>query len=145
MNAKPKREQGIDAESARMLADLAKLLDDHSRGKGLKQSQAAAYRDVIRRILQPPAPKFTAAESREIRIALDYQIRRELFPRANRKATLAATAEAHGATDKSVDALKSQWRKYTETWLARIDSNVEYAGLTRGEMLERELSSLNFK
>ena len=133
---------GISDEAARMLRELAQLLDDHSKGKALKASQAAAYRDVIGRILNPPAQNFTAAQSREIRIALDYAIRRELFPDANRKATLAATAKAHGATDKSVDQLKSEWKKYAEAWLARLDSNVEYTGLTRQQMLERELRHL---
>jgi hypothetical protein len=139
---KTKREQGLAAEAAQMLGELAKLLDAHSKGKSLDPFRAAAYRDVIGRILSPPAQKFTAAQSREIRIALDYAIRRELFPDANRKATLAATGQAHGATDKSVDQLKSEWKKYVEVWLARLDSNIEYTGLARQEMLERELRSL---
>jgi hypothetical protein len=67
-----------------------------------------------------------------------------MFPRANRKALLAAIAKAYGGrTEKSVDQLKSKWKKYAEVWLARLDSNVEYSGLTRREMLERELSRLN--
>jgi hypothetical protein len=143
---KPKKDgEGISSETAQMLRDIANQLDDHSKGKDLERHQAAAGRDVIRRILSPPAPKFTDAQSREIRVALDYAIRRELLPPgANRKALLAEIAKAHGGrTDKSVDHLKSEWKKYTEAWLARLDSNVEYAGLTRREMLERELSRLN--
>src|SRR5665213_163092 len=131
-------------ENARMLGDLADLLDAHSKGTSLARHQAAAYRDVIRRILKPPKLRFTDAENLEMRVAMAYAIRRELSARGNFKADRGATARAHNVTDGTVSTYSSRWRREVSVFLEIIisTSNPRVQGLSRAERLQHELEML---
>lgn len=139
-----KKESGLSDESVRMVESLAELLDSHSKGKSLARHQAAAYRDVLRRIIKPYEPKYTRAERSEMLIAICYAIRKELAGsgRGNAQIAAADTAAAHRVRAGSVNTYSSRWKKYASHFIEMKLMGASRSDLSRTEFLARTLRSL---
>jgi hypothetical protein len=134
-----KKESGTSDDNAQMLETLAQLLDDHSKGKSLDRHQAAAYRDVLRRMARQS--KYTRAQRKEMRIAVCFLIRKELAGpgRGNAKAAAAATAKAYNVTDGTVNTLGAERKKFASDF---IEITAPQHKLSRTEFLKHQLELL---
>ena len=139
------------ADRLRELESL--LLRQWRTGKQVERYQAGAYAHVIRRLLDDKkilralqehgAEQRFTTKARHFYIALDYAIRCELADRKHSLKVRGETAKAWRAADATVSKYKTRHKKAVQHWMKKLDGNLAYAGLTRKEMLKRELRAIS--
>jgi hypothetical protein len=116
-----RRAASIGLEDRFQLEGLAQILDDHARGKSpIAAWQAAAYRDIVRRVLNPPLANLTISQRRQVRAAYAYMIRLELYGAGKWKKARGDTAEAHAMADTSVSKYATRWGKLARGRLEQV-------------------------
>jgi hypothetical protein len=140
MNARPRGEKPNDDTSQILLRIAATLQAFASDTKPLERWRAAAYAEQLRRIANPP--KAIRGRGKELAVSLSYAIRRELYPHENFKKSRAKTANIFDIAERSVSTIATRHRLKARGFLERMSFNIEYQGLTRRQMLRRELSEL---
>jgi hypothetical protein len=143
MSARRTPAVSLDDAARKLLREIAADLRNYAyNGIALPGWLAAARSEQLRRIADPDArPILTESILREQAYALSYTIRRQLFPKEWKKSR-GEVAALYGVTDPMVSSRATKHKKYVQAWLARMPSNLEYEGLSRDEMLKRELASI---
>lgn len=131
----PDDEKNKPPDNAAILLNLAGRLDDGA--KALSDEERKYYRCHLRRMAQR-----SDARQRQIDIATSYEILIELEGERLKKESAGKVAMHYGCADQTVNDCHSTWKVEAKARLARMDRNVEYNGLKRAEMLERELESM---
>jgi hypothetical protein len=119
----------------RFLRAMASRLDEGE--PPLTAKERSLLRLTLRRMLAR-----SEAQLKQIDAAYRYRLLLEIEGKRRWKAHRDSVAEHYGYTKQAVSDFASEWRPEIEGRLARLSQNIEYEGLTRVEMLTRELKSM---
>lgn len=132
-----------DKETRALLAHLAVLLYEQSKGKAMEPHEADAYSHVIREILGlGVVPRAEQVELRECDIALEYAIRKELAGRGKSKIARGETADANATTGEVVSTYSSRHRDFVQQALRRLTADSPSPGVERTAKLRKGLDRL---
>ena len=120
---------------------IADALDAYAyRDTPLQKHHAAMFAAVLRRLTEPDCNARPLGELKAYSAAMSYAIRLELSGKKQWKRVRFEVAKLYGyKTEQTVSNVASKYRSAVLGSLSRLDQNVEYDGLTRRQMLEREL------
>jgi hypothetical protein len=137
------KEKAISDESARMLRQIAHMLDAHAKGKDLSPVQARAASHVIRRILEAPQgiKRFSNAQQLEMAIALAYRYRKELEDGKRQGLARSETATANDISVHLVSKYAKIWKRHVDARMAQIEASAS-SSIERDNLLRRELEEL---